>query len=70
MRPCPKQIPPSSDIFHFHNTNIKSMAMIMFLTIIHGIADLIAMLLRRSDEVQQTGWNSETQSNISDAEVC
>jgi len=40
-----------------HNTSIKSMATILLLTIIHGIADLVSMLFRRSDETQQTDWN-------------
>lgn len=60
--------------------------MVLFLTIIHGIADLISVLFRHSNEIQQTNWDfgkftarntvvstnflTETQSNISFTEVC
>lgn len=32
------------------------MAMVLFLAIIHGIADLISMLFRHSDVIQQPDW--------------
>jgi hypothetical protein len=49
---------PPNAIFCFcsRNTNVKKYA--YGLTIIHGIADLISMLLRRPDEIQQTDWDS------------
>lgn len=54
-------IPPfvsSHDIQPLHSTipNVKRMAMVLFLAIIHGIADLISMLFRHSDVIQQPDW--------------
>tara|TARA_R110002060_G_scaffold7702_3_gene11581 strand:- start:694 stop:948 length:255 start_codon:yes stop_codon:yes gene_type:complete len=50
-----------SDIYHFpitlKITNIKSMAVVIFLTILHGISDFISVLLGRSEEIQHVDWS-------------
>lgn len=62
---------PATAFFILHNANIKSMAKILHLTIIHGIADLISMLLRRSDEIQHTDWNlSKLTTGCGDGAKC